>query len=160
MLILLDNIRSTYNVGSIFRTADCAGIAKIYLGGITPAPKDELKRVNQRLTKVSLGAENFVSWEKVPDTLQLIEELKKQNYQILALELAEQAIPYYQIKLTAAQEKKTVLVVGNEVQGLDKTILEKADKILQIPMQGKKESLNVSVAFGIAVFHLRRPFLR
>lgn len=154
MIIILYNIRSLYNVGSIFRTADAAGIEKIYLCGITPKPVDVFGRPREQLTKVSLGAENYVVWEKVKVASRLIDKLKKQNYKIFAIEQNKKSIPYYKIPKSYILYSKFCLVLGNEVRGLPSSILKKADKILEIPMKGKKESLNVSVAFGVVAFHL------
>jgi len=139
-------------VGSIFRTADAAGVKKLYLTGITPAPTDVFGRPRQQLTKVSLGAEKYVEWEKVKSTGLLIDKLKKDRYKILAIEQAKNATTYYKLKIK--RQDKIALIVGSEVKGLPKSILNKADKILEIPMYGRKESLNVSVAFGIVAFHL------
>ena len=145
MVAILHNIRSKHNVGSIFRTADAAGVKKIYLCGYTPEP----------LPKVALGAEKFIPFEKVKSTTALIDNLRKEGYFIAAVEQSSQSIPYF--KLRSSQDlrlKKVVLVFGNEVRGLSPAILKRADKILEIPMFGKKESLNVAVAFGIVVFGL------
>ena len=152
MIVLLHNIRSLHNVGSIFRTADAAGIKKIYLCGITPAPFDEFGRLRQQLTKVSLGAEKSVAWEKAGSAIRLIDKLK--GYKIFAIEQSKKSIPYYKVKISKASLEKTALVVGNEIKGLPPSILKRADKILEIPMKGKKESLNVAVAFGIISFSL------
>ena len=153
MIVILHNIRSLHNVGSIFRTADAAGVEKIYLCGITPKPIDELGRSRQQLTKVSLGAEKYIKWEYIKNTNRLIDKLKKERYKIFAIEQSKKSIPYYSLKVKN-YKLKVALVVGNEVKGLPKSILNKADKILEIPMYGKKESLNVAVAFGIIVFYL------
>lgn len=153
MVAILYNIRSLHNVGSIFRTADAAGIEKLYLCGITPAPFDEFGRPRNQLTKVSLGAEKYVKWEKVKSIKKVIGELKKQDYKILALEQSKKSIPCHKLKLKG-KKLKLALLAGNEVKGLAPSILKQADKIIEIPMFGKKESLNVSVAFGIAAFSL------
>ena len=153
MIVILHNIRSLHNVGSIFRTADAVGIKKIYLCGITPAPVDKFGRLRQQLTKVSLGAENFVEWEKVKAVSKLIDKLKKQKYKIFAIEQSKKSVPYYNLQLKNLKTKKLCLVLGNEIKGLPLSILKKADKILEIPMHGKKESLNVAVAFGIIAFY-------
>ncbi|KKR89129.1 MAG: tRNA/rRNA methyltransferase [Candidatus Wolfebacteria bacterium GW2011_GWA2_42_10] len=162
MTVILHNLRSLHNVGSIFRTADAAGIEKIYLCGITPKPIDELGKPRPQLAKVSLGAEKYVKWEKCGQTARLIDKLKKQKYKIFAVEQNKKSIPYYRIHYPIrrssdriVKKKKIVLVLGNEIKGLPQSILKRADKILEIPMKGKKESLNVAVAFGIVVFHLR-----
>lgn len=153
IVVVLHNIRSLYNVGSIFRTADAAGVKKIYLGGITPAPADRFGKIRSQLTKVSLGAETFVSWEKVSQTSRLIDKLRKDGYKIFAVEQSRKSIPYY--KKLKTKNYKLALVLGNEVKGLSPAILRKCDKILEIPMAGIKESLNVAVAFGIVVFSLK-----
>lgn len=153
MIIILHNIRSLHNVGSIFRTADAAGVKKIYLCGYTPSPKDKFGKYRAQLTKVSLGAERSVKWEKINATSVLIKKLKKDGYKIFAVEQNKKSVPYYKIPKSYILNSKFCLVMGNEVKGLPKTILKLADKILEIPMKGKKESLNVSVAFGIVAFH-------
>ena len=167
MIAILHNIRSIYNVGSIFRTADAAGIEKIYLCGITPAPTDEMGRPRQQLAKVSLGAEISVPWEAHTSAVRLIDTLKKRGYRILALEQSRKSTSYYKLK-TQSSQLKAAVVVGNEVKGLPLSILKRADKIIEIPMRGAvvrqarhprrthrgKESLNVSVAFGIVAFQM------
>lgn len=152
VIVILDNIRSTHNVGSIFRTADAAGVDKIFLCGTTPAPIDRFGRVRKDITKVSLGAEKSVSWNYVKDTVSVIKKLKKEGYQIIALEQEENSVDYKKIKLV--KNSKIALVLGEEVNGIDKNILKIADIVAEIPMKGKKESLNVSVAFGVALFRI------
>jgi len=170
MIVILYNIRSLHNVGSIFRTADAAGVEKIYLCGITPAPIDEFGKPRSQLTKVSLGAEKYVKWEKIGSTnspqaaqatLRLLKSLKKQGYKIFAIEQNKKSIPYYKVKISGNRLRsrpRAALVLGNEIKGLPSSILKRADKILEIPMYGKKESLNVAVAFGIVVFHLENLY--
>lgn len=152
----MQNIRSLHNVGSIFRTADAAGVEKIYLCGITPEPVDSFGKIRPQLSKVALGAEKTVAWEKCASASRLIDKLKKEGYKILAIEQSKKSIPYYskEILRSAQNDKNIALVLGSEVKGLPPTILKKSDKILEIPMRGKKESLNVAVAFGIVIFHL------
>ncbi len=154
IVVILHDIRSLHNVGSIFRTADAAGVKKIYLCGITPSPIDAFGKLRPQLNKVSLGAEKFVEWEKVKSTVPLIVRLKKERHKIFAIEQNKKSVPYYKFPKSYILNSKFCLVVGNEIKGLPQSILKKADKILEIPMKGKKESLNVSVAFGIVVFHL------
>ncbi|MFA5098834.1 MAG: TrmH family RNA methyltransferase [Candidatus Paceibacterota bacterium] len=159
MIIILHNIRSLHNVGSIFRTADAAGVEKIYLCGITPAPIDSFGRPRQQLTKVSLGAEKYIEWEKVKSTSKLIDKFKKEKYKIFAVEQSKKSVPYYKLHTTNNKQRaKLALILGNEVKGLPPSILKHTDKILEIPMFGKKESLNVAVAFGIVVFKLRELY--
>ena len=150
--VVLDNIRSLYNVGSIFRTADGLGVKKIYLAGFTPAPIDQ--RQKMKIHKTALGAEEFVGWEKSGQTSRLLDKLKKQGFYLLALELDKKALDISKFKLKP-RIKKIALVLGHETRGLSKAIIEKCDQTIQIPMVGEKESLNVSVAFGIAAFCLK-----
>ena len=159
--VIAHDIRSVHNVGSIFRTADAAGVERIFLCGITPAPLDRFKEVRTDFAKVALGAERYVPWESAPTTVGVIKRLKKEGYEIFALEQSKRSVPYYQeaARLARALHKnadvRAVVVLGNEVKGLPSSILRSADRILEIPMMGKKESLNVAVAFGIVVFGLR-----
>mgnify|MGYP001580167537 FL=1 len=171
MIVILHNIRSLYNVGSIFRTADAVGVEKIYLCGITPAPIDEFGKPRQQLAKVSLGAEKYVAWEYFKSTTRLIDRLKNENCKIFCIEQNKKSIPYYKLPksyiLSASRRTKLCLILGNEINGLPLSILKRADKILEIPMRGAivrqahhprhsgrgKESLNVAVAFGIVAFH-------
>ena len=154
MIVVLDNIRSMHNVGSIFRTADAAGIEKIYLCGLTPSPLNEFKKIRPQIAKVALGAENNIPWEKRSKTYAVLDNLKKEGYKIFAVEQHPNSVPYYTVKVSEVEVKNTVLVFGHERSGLSKAVLKRADKILEIPMQGKKESLNVSVAFGVVLFSL------
>ena len=129
-------------MGSIFRTADAAGVSKIFLTGYTPEPAP----------KTALGAEKYVSWGKIRYIVSLLKRLKKEQIKIIALEQAKGAVDYHRFK----SKYPLALILGNEVRGLSKSLLKKCDKIIQIPMRGKKESLNVSVAAGIALFSLIR----
>ncbi len=142
--IICDNIRSLYNVGSIFRTADALGVEKIWLTGITGTPEQT------GLKKVSLGAEDSVAWEKVSQGWRVIDKLKKQGFQIVALELTDNSrdVKLFKPKFPLA------LIVGNEVSGVSSNLLTRSDEVVHIPMRGIKESLNVSVAFGIAVYKI------
>ena len=149
LIAVLDNIRSLYNVGSIFRTADAFGFEKIYLSGYTPGPIGEKKK--REIHKTALGAEEFIEWEKFGKTWKLLENLKKQGFYIVGLETDKKAINISKFN-SQISKKKMVLVVGNEVKGLSKEVLKRCDKIVKIPMLGKKESLNVSVAFGVAAY--------
>ncbi len=159
IVVVLHDVRSIQNVGSIFRTGDAAGVSKIYLCGITPVPLDRFGKARQQFDKVSLGAENYVSWEYARSAPALLKRLQKDGYTVFAVEQSRNSVPYYKMKpLDSARGRnqgKLALIFGNEVRGLSRQILKCADKILEIPMCGKKESLNVSVAFGIVVFHLR-----
>lgn len=147
VIVILDNIRSTYNVGAIFRSADAIGIDKIYLSGITPTSP------NPKISKVALGAEDYVLWEKVKTTWRLLEKLKKDGYFIIALEQNKKSKDIFKSKIYK-KYKKIALLLGPEIKGLSNKILKRADICLEIPMFGKKESLNVAVAFGIAIYQI------
>ena len=140
-------------MGSMFRTADAAGVEKVYLVGVTPEPCDRYGRPNEKLLKVALGAEKAVAWEHAKSASRLIDTLKKDGFAIWALEQAKGAKPLFGAK--PKKFSKIALVVGNEIKGLSRAILKRAERIVQIPMYGEKESLNVAVAFGIAVYQLR-----
>lgn len=146
----MHNIRSLHNVGSIFRTADAAGITKLYLTGYTPAPLDEMGRPRKEIVKTALGAEDSVPWEKAPNITKTLGSLKKQGFTIVALEQSKEAVNFknFQPRFPLA------LLVGNEVRGLSRAVLKKSDLVIKIPIYGKKESLNVAVAFGIAVYEI------
>jgi tRNA G18 (ribose-2'-O)-methylase SpoU len=146
--LILHNIRSTYNVGSIFRTADAAGISKIYLTGYTPTPLDRFGRKRGDIAKVALGAEESVSWEYKKNIGDLINSLKRQDVYIVALEQSIKSVDYKKVKIL----KNTAVIFGNEVKGISKAVLDKCDIVAEIPMSGKKESLNVSVSAGISIF--------
>lgn len=147
---VLHDIRSAQNVGAIFRTADAAGISKIYLTGYTPTPIDRFGRARKDIAKASLGAELSIPWEQVINTKELLLRLKKENFKIVAIEQAPSSTDYKDIKINTP----TAFVLGNEVEGISKDILSICDTVAEIPMAGSKESLNVSVAFGIAVFRM------
>jgi tRNA G18 (ribose-2'-O)-methylase SpoU len=151
-ILILPDIRSAINVGAIFRTADAVGVDKIYLVGVTPRPTDQYGRVQKDIAKSALGAETWIKWEYKEKLLLLIKNLKKEGYEIVALEQNKESIDYRKYK----KSNKFAFILGPEVTGLDKKILENCDKILEIPMHGKKESLNVSVACGVALFRILR----
>lgn len=146
--LILDNIRSMENVGSIFRTADAAGVKKIFLCGITPKPP------RKEIDKAALGAVDFVEWEYCEDVKSEISKLKTKRINIIALEQDERSIPYYLIHDICYKLHEIALVVGNEINGVSKEVLDLADQIIEIPMHGKKNSLNVTVATGIALFQI------
>ncbi|MFZ3011568.1 MAG: TrmH family RNA methyltransferase [Minisyncoccia bacterium] len=147
-ILILNDIRSVENVGAMFRTADAAGIDKIYLTGYTPTPLDRFGRKRGDLAKSALGAEEFVKWEQKKNILQLLTKLKKEKYLIIGIEQDKKSIDYKKVKL----QNRNAFIVGAEVTGIPKNILKKCDIVAEIPMRGKKESLNVSVALGVALF--------
>lgn len=149
-VLILDNIRSVENTGSIFRTAECLGVKKIILVGTTPTPIDRFGRKRTDFSKVSLGAEEMMEWEYKKEIREAIEELKSQKFQIISLEQADNSTSLSSFN---AQEN-FVLIVGNEVDGVSKDALNLSDSVVEIPMQGEKESLNVAVSTGIALYEL------
>ena len=159
--ILLPDIRSAYNVGSIFRSADCFGIEKIYLSGTTPTPVDRFGRSNsgaqKEISKTALGAEKDISWEYVSDMDNFFKKIKKENFTILCIEQDKKSITLENFLKIKKQEKieNMLIVFGNEVEGVEKGMLKKVDYIVEIPMQGKKESLNVSVCAGLIMYALQ-----
>jgi len=150
LYVLLHNIRSTHNVGSILRTADGAGVAKIFLCGYTPSPIDRFGRKRKDVAKVALGAEDSVLWEHCENTKECLTQLKCEGVRVVALEQDARSVPYTTLSL----DTPTVLVLGEEVEGLPKEVLDMADVVAEIPMHGTKESLNVSVAAGIALYQV------
>ncbi|MBI2623208.1 MAG: TrmH family RNA methyltransferase [Candidatus Liptonbacteria bacterium] len=166
--VILHNIRSLHNVGSIFRTADGAGVEKIYLCGITPTPLDRFGNVRKEVAKVALGAERTVAWEKARSTVPLLKKLKREGWTVVAAEQAKGSVPYTEAR-RRVKGGKVAVVLGAEVRGVPPSVLKVADVVLEIPMRGAvvrqahhprhtgrgKESLNVSVAAGIVLFSLR-----
>jgi len=151
LTVILDNLRSSHNVGSIFRTADAIGVEHIYLCGTTPGPLDRFGRANSRLSKVSLGAEKSIKWEHCDSTMEIIEKLKKDNWQIVALETSKEATNIVDFNVSA---KQIALTLGSEPDGINSEVLLASDSIVTLPMHGKKSSLNVAVAFGVAAYGL------
>jgi tRNA G18 (ribose-2'-O)-methylase SpoU len=149
--VLLHNIRSAHNVGSIFRTADAAGVSRLYLTGYTPTPTDRFGRPQKDIAKTALGAERTVPWEYHKDPIMFIAKLKTAGACVVGVEQDGRARDYRSF----TPEGMAVYLFGNEVRGLSKQLLERCDTIVEIPMHGKKESLNVSVAAGIILFSLR-----
>ncbi len=151
--VLLHNIRSTHNVGSIFRTADALGVTKIYLSGYTPTPIDKFGRPRKDVAKVALGAEKTIDWEYIDNPEKIIKELgngKTKKCQIIGVEQSTNSIDYKKIRI----KYPVLFIVGTEVSGIEKKILNLCDYVAEIPMRGGKESLNVSVAFGVALFRM------
>lgn len=151
--LILPDIRSALNVGAIFRTADAVGVSKIFLTGVTPTPTDRFGRVQKDIAKSALGAETWIPFEYKKSLPVLIKQLRDDGFTIVALEQDKNAIDYRKFKIP----KKVAIILGSEVEGLDKKTLKECDKIVHIPMHGKKESLNVSVAAGIVLFRMLKP---
>lgn len=142
--VLAHNIRSLHNVGSVFRTCDGAGVSKLYLTGYSGVPP------RKEITKTALGADESVAWEFYKDPLPVIEKLKADGVQIVALEKNKQSENISGFK----PDYPFCLIIGNEVDGVEEPLLKLSDAVVHIPMRGKKESLNVSVAFGIGIYQL------
>ncbi len=145
--VLLDNIRSAWNVGSILRSADGFGFSHAYLCGITPTAD------NEAVTKTSLGAEDSVPWSYHKDAVKLVKGLKAEGWQVYALEEDPRSLPISQ-SLNRQSRNLSVLIVGNEVTGVDPELLDLCDKIFYIPMLGEKKSFNVAIAFSVAAYAL------
>ncbi len=146
LVLVLDNIRSAHNVGSAFRTSDAFGVDKIYLGGICPVPP------SPELRKVALGAEEVVPFQHVPDVVALVEQLKEQGYTVVAVEQTVHSVKLDQFRPEPG--RRYALVFGNEVSGVQQEVVDAADFALEIPQQGTKHSLNVSVSVGVVLWGL------
>ena len=168
VLLVLHDIRSAHNVGSMFRTADGAGVTRVILSGYSPCPHAlrasvaggpvplYLSQAQKAIAKTALGAESTVPWKKVSSLPRLMTRLKQEGYVLVALEQAPGSIDYREYRSTG----KVALIVGNEVEGVAASILKRCDAILEIPMRGKKNSLNVSVATGIALYEIMSTIKR
>lgn len=149
VILVLDNIRSFYNVGAIFRTADGAGVGKIFLTGITGYPTQS-PRAQRQIAKTALAAMDNVEWEYSRTTLKTLKSLKSQGYQIVVLEQTKKSVEYTKTKYIFP----IALIVGHEIKGVGDSVLKLADQVVEIPMHGKAKSLNVAVATGIMLYHL------
>src|SRR3989304_8108467 len=147
--VLLNSIRSTYNVGSIFRTSDGAMIEKLYLCGYTPHPP------KKEILKTALGSTESVNWEYIKNPKEVILKLKENGVKICALELTDNSKPYYELSI---KDFPLCVIVGNEITGVSQDLIDLCDFSIEIPQYGIKQSLNVAVAYGVAVFELRKIF--
>ncbi len=147
---VLDNVRSVFNVGSIFRSADGAGVSHLYLGGITPRPGHKAMR------KTALGAEERIAWSAHRDSVLLAEELVRTGHTLWALEHTLDSVDLFDVAAKRGSEK-LVVVLGNEVTGVDPGVLPFCDRVVHLPMRGSKASLNVATAMGIAAYALSAP---
>lgn len=154
--VVVHNVRSAYNVGAIFRTADAFGASGIYLTGYTPPPSGKNKiyktRAQKMIAKTALGAESTVIWKRVKKIGEVIEKLRAKGFEIVALEQNKKSIMYDKFK----PRFPLALILGNEPKGINGKILKKCDAIIEIPMCGRKNSLNVAVALGIAGYQLTK----
>ncbi len=147
IVVVLDNIRSMHNVGSVFRTADAFLLQGIYLCGYTPRPP------HRDITKTALGATETVAWKYFNTTIEAVQELKDESYEIWSVEQVEKSVPLNKFD---ASNKKLAIVFGNEVSGVENEILQQSDGFIEIPQMGMKHSLNISVAAGIVLWELVR----
>ena len=145
LIIVLDNVRSLHNVGSIFRTSDAFLIEAIYLCGITATPP------NAEIHKTALGAENTVEWLYFENTLDAVRLLKEKSYFIIAVEQAENSIPIEKFK---SENQRYAVIFGNEIKGIDQVVMDNCDACIEITQYGTKHSLNVSVAAGIVIWEI------
>ena len=145
LIVVLDNVRSLHNVGSVFRTSDAFLIEAIYLCGITATPP------HAEIHKTALGAEDTVEWQYFKHTIDAVHQLKQNGYHILAVEQAENSIPANKFRM---ENCRYAVIFGNEVKGIDQTVLDCCDACIEIPQFGVKHSLNVSVAAGIVIWEI------
>jgi len=148
LTIILYNLRSAFNVGSILRTSECLGVEKIIFCGYTPTPE------NKKVQDTSMGTYKYLQWEKDDDITAVIEKYKKLQYSIYSLETTSNAINIYKCSISSP----VVLILGNEAHGIPRNVLEQCDRILQIPTSGWKNSLNVGVAFAISGYEILRQW--
>jgi len=151
LVVILDHVRSLYNVGSVFRTSDAFRVEKICLCGITACPP------NVEIHKTALGAEDVVDWKYYKDAMEAVEEFRAEGYKILAIEQAHESISLEKMVLDKTQ--KYVIVLGNEVKGVQQTVVDACDSCIEIPQFGTKHSLNVSVTAGIVIYECFKQLL-
>lgn len=147
-VVILHNIRSIHNVGSVFRTADGAGVSRIFLTGYTPAPIDRFGRPSEGMEKTALGATSSIPWEQCDDIFECINSLKNKGYMIVAVEQTSHAKDYR----IFSPQRNTAFIFGNEVDGVPDAVCVLSDEVIHIPMYGVKESLNISVSAGVVLF--------
>jgi tRNA G18 (ribose-2'-O)-methylase SpoU len=146
LIVILDNIRSLNNIGSVFRTSDAFLVEKIYLCGITATPP------NKEIHKTALGATDSVDWEYNESTIDVVEKLKTENVEIISIEQAENAVMLD--KFEVEDNKKYAIIFGNEVKGVDQKVVSASDKVIEIPQYGTKHSLNISVSAGVVIWEM------
>lgn len=151
VVIILDNVRSQNNVGSVFRTSDAFRLEKIYLCGITSTPP------HREIHKTALGAEDTVAWEYVNDTAEAVRKLQAENYDVYAIEQAEQSISLENFQIDTG--KKYALVFGNEVKGVQQEVIDQSSGCIEIPQFGTKHSFNISVTVGIVLWQIVKPLV-
>lgn len=152
IVVVLDNVRSMHNVGAVFRTSDAFLIDKIYLCGITATPP------HKEIHKTAIGAENSVDWEYVKNSNELVAKLKEDGYQIVTIEQTEGSVLLNEFEVD--QSQKYAIVMGNEVDGVQQSIIDQCDTCIEIPQSGTKHSLNVSVCTGIILWKWYEGFMK
>lgn len=152
IIVVLDNIRSFNNVGSVFRTSDAFRIEKIYLCGITPQPP------HREIQKTALGATDSVDWEYVEDTTELVFQLNESGYETYAVEQAENRI--YLNEFSPSSQKKTAIILGNEVEGVQQEVIQACTGVIEVPQIGTKHSLNISVCTGVVLWDIYAKLLK
>jgi tRNA G18 (ribose-2'-O)-methylase SpoU len=152
VVVVLDNIRSLNNIGSVFRTSDAFRIEKIWLCGITATPP------NREIHKTALGAENSVDWEYAENTLDALASLKSHNYKLYAVEQAENSISLE--TFTLAPDEKYAFIFGNEIKGVQQEVVDASDGCIEIPQFGTKHSFNISVTVGIVLWQIFPPLIK
>ncbi|MEI6042149.1 MAG: TrmH family RNA methyltransferase [bacterium] len=154
VVVVLPDIRSAHNVGSVFRTSDAAGVNNIYISGYSPTPLNKFNRPQPEIAKTALGAEKSIPWKYFESHTSMLNSLKKDGFKIVAVEQTKDSVSYKNLNLIDFLDggKKVAFIFGNEVDGLPKKILSKVDICVELPMKGMKESLNVSVTAGIVLF--------
>jgi len=150
IIVVLDNIRSLNNIGSVFRTADSFLLEGIYLCGITAQPP------HREIQKTALGATESVDWKHFPTTIDAVNDLKSKGYQIAAIEQTEDSTMLNQFSIT--KNEKLAIVFGNEVKGVEQEVIDNSDLVIEIPQYGTKHSLNISVSVGIVIWELQKQF--
>lgn len=148
--VLFHNIRSAHNIGAMFRTADAIGVGHIFITGYTSSPLDRFGRPVAEIAKTGLGAEMTLAWTYEKDPYKVISTHKENGYKLIGIEQDERSLDYKDL----IPPTRSLIVVGSEVEGIDPSLRDVCDSLIEIPMVGMKESLNVSVAFGIALFRL------
>lgn len=146
--VLLHNVRSAHNVGAIFRTADAAGVSRVFLTGYTPHPRDRFDRPQKEIAKTALGAESFIPWESASSPASIIGRLRAEGWRIVGVEQDGAARDFREFQML----QPTLFLFGNEVHGLSRQVRSLSDELIEISMRGRKESLNVAVAAGIILF--------
>lgn len=148
--LVIHNIRSAHNVGAMLRTAEAIGIDDVVISGFSAGPIDRFGRENPKVTKAAVGAHNLVSWTQAPDILEYLQEQQKLGRTIVSVEQDSRSVDYKAYQPTGDM----VIIMGNEVTGVDQEILDLSDIILELPMTGEKESLNVTTSCGIILYRL------